>query len=323
MVLPGPFIIIGILLSSLANWFRRRRWFWNTAHYGVYVCTCLVIVAQLLGSTATLIDEANGNNLHGYGYNTLNSLEDALNQADQLARLHNLNHVYIATDEYTQTSLGYLAEQMHTPSTLFDASRCLVLPSTTAGPAVLLIGPYDTLSIALLSHFARATLVSHPERLGGVPFQLYIVQPIAASKLVPSHEAFVHHLQLLDKQVQQFSFDKSFWLATRWSYIRSAIADYRTTYTYTMTALLDGKTAISSQCISTSIRAGDQLIVTFPLSKSVNTPSSMTITAKSFTTMPLNVSYGSFHLENISDQNTQTLFLQTTEGKPGISLATS
>ena len=323
MVLPGPFIIIGILLSTLADWFQWRRWVWNIARYGVYVCICLVIVAQLLGSTAALIDEANGNNLHGYSYNTLNSLEDALSEADQLARLHNLNHVYIATDQYTQTSLDYLAEQMHTPSTLFDASRCLVLPSATAGPAALLIGPYDTLSIALLSHFARATLVSHPERLGGVPFQLYIVQSIAASKLAPSHEAFVHHLQLLDRQVQQFRFDNSSWLATRWSYIRSATADYRTTYTYTMMALLDGKTAISSQCISTSIRAGDQLIVTFPLSQSTKTPSSMTIIAKSFTTMPLDISYGSFHLENIRDQNTQPVFLQTTEGKPGISLSTS
>ena len=323
MVLPGPFIIIGILLSTLADWFQWRWWVRNIARYGVYVCICLVIVAQLLGSTAALIDEANGNNLHGYSYNTLNSLEDALSEADQLARLHNLNHVYIATDQYTQTSLDYLAEQMHTPSTLFDASRCLVLPSATAGPAALLIGPYDTLSIALLSHFARATLVSHPERLGGVPFQLYIVQSIAASKLAPSHEAFVHHLQLLDRQVQQFRFDNSSWLATRWSYIRSATADYRTTYTYTMMALLDGKTAIASQCISTSIRAGDQLIVTFPLSQSTKTPSSMTIIAKSFTTMPLDLSYGSFHLENIRDQNTQPLFLQTTEGKPGISLSTS
>ena len=187
----------------------------------------------------------------------------------------------------------------------------------------MLIGPYDTLSIALLSRYANATLVSRPNRLGGLPFQLYIVRPIAVSKSTSSHEAFVHHLQLLDKQVQQFSFDNSFWLATRWSYIRSALADYRTTYTYTMTALLNGQSAISSQCISTSIRAGDQLIATFPLSKGADTPSSMTISAMSFTTMPLNVSYGSLHLENIRDQHTQPLFLETTEGKPGISLATS
>jgi len=323
MVLPGPFIIIGILLSTLANWFQRQGGMWKIAHYGIYVSACLVIVAQLLGSTALLIDEARGNNLHGYSYNTLNSLENALNQADQLAIQHHLNHVYIATDLYTQDALVYLAEQSRIPTTLFDASRCLVLPNATAGPAALLTGPSDTLSMVLLSHFARATLVSRPERLGGVPFQLYIVQPVAVSKLTPSHEAFEHHLQLLDRQVQQFRFDNSFWLATRWSYIRSATPNYRTTYTYTMMAQFEGKPGITSQCTSTSIRVGDQLIITFPLWKSLSIPSSITITAKSFTTTPLDLSYGSFHFENIRDQNTQPFFLQTTEGKSGISLSTS
>jgi len=323
MVMPGPFIIMGVLLSTLAGRLQRRKRMWNITHYGVYVFICLVILAQLSGSTALLIDEASGNNLHGYSYNTLGSLEDALQQADQLARLHKLNHVYITTDQYTQDALRYLAEQMQTPTTLFDASRCLVLPNANAGPAALLIGPYDTFSMVLLSHFAIARLVSQPERLGGVPFQLYIVQPFAASKLGPSHEAFVHHLQLLDKQTQQFRLDNSTWLATRWSYLRSAVPDYRTTFTYTMKALFDGKSSISSQCISTSIRAGDLLIVTFPLFQRFNMPGSMTISAISTTTMPLNVSFGSFHLETIRDQWKQPLLLQTTDGKTGISLTTS
>jgi hypothetical protein len=323
MVLPGPFIIIGILLSTLAHWFQRQGGMGKIACYGVYVCTFLVIVSQLLGSTAGLIDEASGNNLHGYSYNTLGSLEDALNHADQLATSHHFNHVYIATDQYTQDSLGYLAEQMHTPTTLFDASHCLVLPNVAAGPAVLLLGPYDTLSMVLLGHFAKATLVSQPERLGGVPFNLYIVQPIAVSKLAPSYEAFVHHLQLLDTRVQQFSFDNSSLLATRWSYIRSVTPNYRTKYTYTMTAQFEGQPGVTSQCTSTSIQAGDQLIVTFPLSQSTNVPSSMTITAKSFTTIPLNITYWPFHLENIRDHSTQPLFLQTTEGEHSISLSIS
>jgi hypothetical protein len=322
MVLPGPFIVIGILLSLLVHWLKRPGWMWNIPRYGVYVFTCLVIVAQLTGSMAGLVDEASGNNLHGYSYNTLNSLENALNEADQLALLHNLNHVYIATDQYTQVSLRYLAEQMRTPTTLFDASRCLVLPYAAAGPAVLLVGPYDKLSGVLLNHFAITTLVSQPERLGGAPFQLYIVQPIAALKLAPSHEAFVNSLQLLNKQAQQFRFDNSIWLATHWSYIRSTAPDYRTTYTYTMKALFNGKSSISSQCVSTSIRAGDQLIVTFPLFQSAYVPSSMTISAISFTTKPHNVSYGPFHLENIGDQSTRPLFLQTTKGITGITLST-
>jgi 4-amino-4-deoxy-L-arabinose transferase-like glycosyltransferase len=323
MVLPGPFIIIGILLSTLAYWFKRQGGRWRIAHYGVYACTFLVIVAQLLGSTAGLIDEASGNNLHGYSYNTLNSLEDALNQADQLVSLHHLNHVYIATDQYTQNALYYLGEQSRIPTTLFDASRCLVLPDATAGPAALLIGPSDTLSVVLLRHFARATLVSRPERLGGMPFQLYIIEPIAVSKLASSHEAFEHHLQLLDSQIQQFNFNNSSWLTTRWSYTRSAAPRYRTTYTYTMMAQFEGKPGITSQCTSTSIRVGDQLIVTFPLWKSSSMPSSITIRAKSFTTIPLDLAYGSFHFENIRDRNTQPLFLQTPEGKSGISLSTS
>ena len=177
--------------------------------------------------------------------------------------------------------------------------------------------------MALLSHFARATLVSRPERLGGVPFQLYIVEPIAVSKLAPSHEAFEHHLQLLESQVQQFRFENSSWLTTRWSYTRSAAPGYRTTYTYNMMAQFEGKPGITSKCTSTSIRVGDQLIVTFPLWKNSSIPSSLTITAKSFTTMPLDLSYGSLHFENIRDQNTQPLILQTTEGKSSISLSTS
>ena len=219
--------------------------------------------------------------------------------------------------------LDYLAEQLHTPTTLFDASRCLVLPNATTGPAALLLGPYDTLSLALLSHFARTTLVSRPERLGGAPFQLYVVQPLAGSTSAPSPEAFVDHLQLLDAQVHQFRFEGMSWYATRWSYLHSAVPAYRTTYTYSMEALFHGKTDISSQCTSTSIRAGDQLIVAFPLTQSSNPPSSMTISAKSFTTKPLDVSYGSFHLENIRDQNTQPLSLQTSEGKPDIPLSAS
>jgi len=327
MILPGPFIIIGILLSTLGYWFQRQGGMWKIAHYGIYVCTCLVIVSQLLGSTAVLIDEASGNNLHGYSYNTLNSYEDALNEADQLATLHHLNHVYIATDQYTQNSLGYLAEQMRTPTTLFDASRCLVLPNVAAGPAALLIGPYDTLSMVLLSHFAKATLVSRPERLGGVPFQLYIVQPMAGPKPTPSNEAFVNNLQLLDNRAQRLSYDSSTWLTMHWRFVRSASPNSRTSYTYAMRALLNGNgnggLSISSQCVSTSMRTGDQLIVAFQLPEGVSVPASLNISATYYVTMSLDLSYGPIHLENIRDHNTQPTTLQTTEGRTGITLSTS
>ncbi|HEY6286841.1 MAG TPA: glycosyltransferase family 39 protein [Ktedonobacteraceae bacterium] len=322
MLMPGPFIIIGIFLSSLIHWLQRQGMMWDISRYGVYVFTSLVIVAQLIGSLAGLIDEARGNNLHGYSYNTLNSLEDALNEADQLALLHNINHVYITTDQFTQVSLSYLAEQMRTPTTLFNASRCLVLPDPSDGPAVLLVGPYDKLTGALLSQFAISTLVDQPKRLGSVPFQLYIVQPIAGPKPTPSNEAFVNNLQLIDKQAQQFRIDNSNWFATRWSYMYSAPPDYRTTYTYSMKALFNNTSNTSSQCVTTSLRAGDQLIMSFPLLQSADAPSSMAVSVVSFTTKPLNVSLGPFRLETIKNQSTRPLALQTAEGKTSITLLT-
>jgi hypothetical protein len=322
MLMPGPFIFIGIFLSSFIHWLQRQGMMWNISRYGVYLFISLVIVAQLTGSMAGLIDEASGNNLHGYSYNTLNSFEDALKDAEQLALLHKMNHVYITTDIYTQVSLRYLAEQMRTPTTLFDASRCLVLPSYAAGPAVLLVGPYDKLSEVLLRHFAQATLVSQPERLGGAPFRLYIVQSLAASKLDLSQGTFANSLQLLDKQAQRFRVDHSIWFATRWSYMYSALPDYRTTYTYSMKVLFNNKSNASSQCVSTSFRAGDQLIMSFPLLQSADAPSSMTVSVVSFITKPLNVALGPFLLETIKDQSTRPLFLQTAEGRTSITLST-
>jgi len=326
MVLPGPFIIIGILLSTLGYWFQRQGGMWKIAHYGICVCTCLVIVSQLLGSTAVLIDEASGNNLHGYSYNTLNSYEDALAEADQLALRRHLNHVYIATDQFTEVTLRYLAEQMRTPTTLFNASRCLVLPDPTDSPAVLLVGPYDKLTGVLLSQFAITTLVDQPKRLGSAPFQLYIVQTIAGPKPTPSNEAFVNNLQLLDNRAQQLSYDNSTWLTMRWRFIRSASPNYRTSYTYAMRALLNdngnGGLSISSQCVSTSMRTGDQLVVAFQLPKGVSVPASLNISATYYVTMPRDLSYGPIHLENIRDQSTHPTTLQTTEGRTGITLST-
>ncbi len=325
LLMPGPFILIGLFLAKAVEWLKQggRRWF--SLRFGVYAAAGFVIIGQLLGSTATLIDETNGNIKHGYTYNTLNSLQDALTEADQLALHRHLNHVYIATDLFTQVALRYLAEQIQTPTTLFDASRCLVLPNPTAGPAVLLVGPYDKLSGILLGQFAAATLIDQPERLGGAPFRLYIVQPISGPKQTSSNEAFANNLQLLDNRPRQLSFDNSTWLTTRWSFTRSALPQYRTTYTYTLRALFHGNgnkgLNVSSQCVFTSMRAGDELLVSFQQPTSASVAASMTVFATTYTTMPFDLSYGPFHFENIKDQRTQTVALQTTAGTSSITLA--
>lgn len=328
MLMPGPFILIGLFLSRIVAWLRQFGRQWSMLQYGVYAVACFVIIAQSAGTTASLLDQVSGNNLHSYAYNTLNSLQNALAEADHLARQRHLNHVYVTTDQFTQVALRYLAEQVQTPTTLFDASHCLVLPNPADGPAVLLVGPYDKLTDVLLGQFATSTLIDRPERLGGAPFQLFIVKSTASSAFALSRSAssqtvFLNNLQLLDKRIHHFGYDNSAWLVTHWRLLHSASPGYRTTYTYTMRALLnsDHGPGISSQCISTSMRTGDQLIVAFQVSRPTLLPASVTISATSYTTMPYNLPFGPFHLETIRDQSTPPITLTTLDGVDKITLS--
>ena len=70
------------------------------------------------------------------------------------------------------------------------------------------------------------------------------------------------------------------------------------------------------------MRTGDQLVVAFQLPEGVSVPASLNISATYYVTMPLDLSYGPIHLENIRDQSTQPTTLQTTEGRTGITLST-
>ena len=219
MFMPGPFILIGLFLAKAVEWFQASGRQWNILRYGTYVIISLVIIAQLVGSTATVIDTSSGNfddrSFQPYTYhNDLRSLQYALNEADQLAQQRHLNRVYITTDFATQTALRYLSKQMRTPTTLFDASKCLVLPNPAEGPAVFLVGPYDELTNALLNQFAMATLIDQPVRPAGSPFWLYIVTPTTG--LSSSRNLFTANLQLLDTQAQHLSFNGSSWLVSRW-----------------------------------------------------------------------------------------------------------
>ncbi len=324
MFLPGPFILIGLFLAKVVEWLHEQRQQWNLLRYGVYALAGLVIIAQLMGSTAAVIDTSSGNfddrGFQPYPYhNDLRSLQHAISEADQVAQQRHLNRVYITTDFATQTALRYLAEQMQTPTTLFDASNCLVLPNPAAGPAVLLVGPYDGLTNALLSQFASAMLVDQPTRLAGALFRLYIVTPRAVQP--PSQQnTFAGNLQLLAAQAQPLSFNNTSWLITHWSLLRAEQPSFRTTYSYTMTALPNGQQSSSGKCTFTAIRAGDQLVVAFGLSHGSSVPTSVTIKAQSFTTIPNNPFYGPFHLETDSDQNIAKAALQTTDGRDSIAV---
>src|SRR6266568_3764376 len=52
MFLPGPFILIGLLLAKAVEWFQAQGRQWNILRYGTYALATLVIITQLVGSTA-------------------------------------------------------------------------------------------------------------------------------------------------------------------------------------------------------------------------------------------------------------------------------
>jgi hypothetical protein len=324
MFLPGPFILIGLFLAKAVTWLQARNGQWNILRYATYVIVGLVISLQLVSSTAAIIDASSGNfndrSFSPYPYhNDLHSLQHALAEADQLAQQRRLNRVYVTTDLATQSALRYLAEQMHTPTTLFDASNCLVLPNPADGPSVLLVGPYDGLTRAMLSQFAVATLVDQPARLGGPPFRLYIVTPTATP--AASQNMFTGNLQLLDTRDRHLNFNGSTWLVTRWSLLRSEQASFRTTFSYNLRALLTDYSE-QSLCTFTAMRAGDQLLVAFGPPRNSSVPTSLTITAESFMTIPDNPFYGPLHLETDSDRITARMALRTSDGKGSIALTT-
>jgi hypothetical protein len=322
--MPGPFILIGFFLAVVARWFQRFGLWEKIVRSSIVLLVTLIAIAQFVGSTAAVIDFGYGNftdtQLAYPYYNDLSSLQRALAEADQVAQQRHFNRVYITTDMATQTALQYLSEQMRTPTTLFDDTRCVVLPNPAEGPAVLLIGPYDILTGTLLPHFGKATLVDELPRLGGPPFRLYIVH--SAEQHFARGNAFVDNLQLLDTKPWRFSFNNTSWLATDWSLLHSAQPGSRTTYMYNLVETPDGISNQSrgSDCVFTSMRAGDQVIVAFHLPKGNPMYSSISIKAEFQESVPYNLSYGPISLETDSYRTVQDI-LQTTRGTDTIHLA--
>ena len=325
MLLPGPFILIGFFISRLLLWLLQ----WKPTRivqglrYGMYTLTSFVLILQLVGSTASLIDIMHGIDNHIFGYNDLGSLQSALHEADQVAQQHHLSRVYItvSTSGYdsTSTSLPFLAQQMHTPSTLFDAASCLILPTPGEGPAVLLVKSSNNMALTLLSRFATTTLIDRPPLLGTSPFQLYIVTP----RLQPSstNSGFIGHLRPA-MQAQQVTIDNSSFLLMSWTMLNNEQPGSFISYTYILRAKpnVPDTLDIRSDCLLTSIHAGDQLVTAFRLPKSSRTVPSFEVTAQFLTVAPHTITMGPLNFEAYNMQG-RTITLHTAAGSDAIMLA--
>ncbi len=332
VLLPGPFILIGLFVGKLAEWSRRfqqsilaLQW----ARYALYCGLTAIVLAQFLGSFGGVLDQVEGKyddrSFQPYPYhNDLSSLQHALAEADQLAAKRRLSRVYITSDAATQTALSFLTEQMHTPATLFDAGKCLVLPGLQTGPAALLVGPYDSLTNALLAHFARATLIAQPARLGGAPFKLYLVDPAASIASATTQTQFGNDLQLLGVQSLPLAVNNASWLVTRWQLLRSASPAQRTTYNYTFSMLpAASATTMQATCSLSSMQPGDLLLAAFALPQGNPPPATVTLSVQSFTTMPDNPTIGPLHLETYLSLSTPVITLQTADGKKSVTAGVS
>ena len=113
-LMPGPFILIGLFFASVVAYLRQYRPQWSFVRFGLYGLLGIVVLAQLAGSIASVIDITSGNfddrTFYVHYRNDLNSLQHALSEADQLAQRRHLSTVYITTDASTSLALDYLSD---------------------------------------------------------------------------------------------------------------------------------------------------------------------------------------------------------------------
>lgn len=338
VLMPGPFILLGIFTAQLAEWLRSFRFPWPLARYAFYLLLVVLALGLSVGSVTRSLDEADGYNYHGVGGNTLHDELNALHEADRLAQAYDIHHVYIALDHYTRDPLSYLAQQMRTPYTTYEASNCLPLPGPTQGPAIMLFGPADSLNETLLTHFTSARLVSVVSRLSGPPYHLYIVQP-SSSQLNGS--TFTDNLALTAGQAEPFTWENPFpnpsvmtpqtpvaqsMLLTRWNLLRTASPAFGTSYTYKLRASytgngMDGRTS-EQVCSASGFQSGEQLLVAFALPKgSTGEPVSLSISGTSWITTPYSPSVGPLHLETFLHRSTPEVPLQPSNGTISLSVS--
>lgn len=325
VLMPGPFILMGIFSARMLEWLSQFKISWLRARPAGYIALSLLVVVQLMGTLGWVLDGANGFHPHGYLYYSLSDLQTALSTTDQLAQTRHLRHVYIDTDKRTSDALQYLSAQMQTPHTLLFAadSHCLLLPDASQGPVAMLFGPSETLDEALLARFASATLVSMPAHVGGPPFHLYIVQPF----VTPGDQKPLAGILAMDRsQPGVFTWQDSahpdqpatHLFTTFWTNLALRSARENTTYTDHLTAHYPGGTAGASSsvdCSFSSLMPGEHLLVPFTLTAGQSAlPASLSISGAAWMTSPYTPTYGPFRLETLRTQRSLLATFQFAAG---------
>ena len=327
VLMPGPFILLGLLVSQLTNWCASLPDQGKRLRLLFPALALLLILAQTLGSVAWLLDNTNGNQPNTADYNTLQDLQTAVQIADQQAQARHLQHVYIDAIARTTDALDYLAGQMQTSHTLINSnsSHCLLLPDADLGSVVMLFGPTETLDETLLTRFASATLVSKPARLGGSPFHIYIVQPFArTSQANAASDSLVldrsKPVLLSWQNTDAPKHPAERLLATVWHNQTPRPANVGSWWTYHFVANYTGNgfsnQSNAANCLFTSLSPGEQLLVPFKLPANSSTvPASLAISGTITSNTPYVLNYGPLHFQTLREQSSASgSFQDTTKG---------
>ncbi|GLV54943.1 hypothetical protein KDH_17900 [Dictyobacter sp. S3.2.2.5] len=234
-LLPGPFILIGLLLARIIQWVRHLRISWQwPLRSGFYVLVGLIVLVQTAGSAGWLIDHARGNFDNTYAfpqYFDLATMQRIVHQSDQLAQQHQLSRVYINIHGDDVPSVTYLAQFAHTPISVTDAAQCLTIPDVASGPVVYVTDPNRPDIDALLKRYTTITSVDTIQHPGGAPLKMYVLSA------KPESQPALHlseGLQLLSQQADVVSAGDGnpHTLVTRWKIQNSTVPEPRKSYNY-------------------------------------------------------------------------------------------
>jgi hypothetical protein len=189
----------------------------------------------------------------------------------------------------------------------------------------MLFGPTEMLDETLLTHFASTTLVSKPSRLGGSPFHIYIVRPLArTSKAVTSSNSFTLEqgkLVLLTwKNPDAPNQPTERLLVTVWHNQTLRPANVSSWWTYHFAASYTGKgfsgQSSAANCLLSSLAPGEQLLVPFALPTGSNAlPASLTISGTITSNTPYVLKYGPLRFQTLRERsNASGSFQGTTQG---------
>ncbi|GHO62374.1 hypothetical protein KSC_012660 [Ktedonobacter sp. SOSP1-52] len=322
--LPGQFILIAIFVARVVKFLQQYRSPYTTiARFSLLGLVALILFAQTLGISIMMIDTAQGRfDAHATypAFQNLSSMQSALNEADQFAQAHHIQRIYISTTYADGQPLIYLAEQLHTPTTLYDSTMCTVLPGSQAGSVLYIADPRNAIQNQLIQQYTHATLVARPPRLGQQPYNMY--QLTAQNEPAPVAGTFSSNLKALSSSAQVLHTPDNHlqWLSTRWQVQQTQPAAARTFYNTQFLFDPAGSAKDNPTCQLTALNQGDQIFTQQAISTTDPIPTALTFQVQTNTSVPVTRPLGPLTLTTYDNvlQHVQTL--QTTTGQQSVTM---